>query len=464
MTTITYVKGIPTATSELNPLGLTKFEMFLTSYSAIFHQAACETVNRILSGATLDKSKWNSYLQTTYGINKRHANGVISFAIGAYKSASECRVNHIKVLKEKLKSAQKWLDSQLKLLKDGQKFYKKKNWRKSQTGLRLPLSCSLKYRQTNWQQKRFKIHQKKRYIYRLNKQIEHLKTQPIRVKIPRSQCLVVGSKDESYGNQVCQWDGENLSFRVPLCIGSKFGQYVSINLGSFERNINRLPNNGAKTWHFYYKHNHWNAAVKFTPLKVTIVSRDMAYGCCGLDINPSEIGWSYVDYQGNLRACGQIKLLQGLPTNKMDASLTQASLKIAQLATLYGCPVVVEKLEFSKKKNQLREEKGHKYARMLSGWAYSRLLELLSSILSNRGIKLYQVNPAYSSLIGLVKYVRMYGISDAIAAALVIARRGMKLSERMLPHSLTAYLEVNLRKHVWSGWNKLNKQLNKSVS
>jgi hypothetical protein len=37
----------------------------------------------------------------------------------------------------------------------------------------------------------------------------------------------------------------------------------------------------------------------------------------------------------------------------------------------------------------------------------------------------------------------MYGISDAVAAAMVIARRGMKLSERLKPHSLTAYLEVN---------------------
>jgi hypothetical protein len=58
----------------------------------------------------------------------------------------------------------------------------------------------------------------------------------------------------------------------------------------------------------------------------------------------------------------------------------------------------------------------------------------------------------------------MYGISDAVAAALVLARRGMKLSERIKPHSLTAYLDVKSRKHVWSGWNQLNKLLKKSIS
>jgi IS605 OrfB family transposase len=463
MSTLTYVKGIPTAKDELNPLGFTEFEMFLTNYSIIFHKAACETVNRLLSGFEFDKGAWNSYLQRTYNINKRHANGVIHYAKGAYQSAIECRGNHIKTLNEKLKSAEKWVKSKSKLLKDGGKFYRKKNWKKSKTGLKLPLSCSLKYRDTNWQHLRFQIHQKKRYIYRLRQQIEQLKTKPIQVKIPRNQCYVVGSKDESNGNQVCQWDGHILTFRVPYCLEEKFGKQVSVNLGDIERKINRMPPEGALTWHFFSKHDHWNAAVQFTPVKVAPVSRSIHYGCIGLDINPNAIGWARVDDQGNLKAHGKISLVQGLPTGQMDAQLTQACLQIAQLAEHYASPVVVEKLEFSQKKSQLREKGGAKYARMLSGWAYARLLELLSSIGGNRGIKLHYCNPAYSSVIGLVKYVRMYGISDAVAAALVLARRGMKLSERIKPHSLTAYLEVNLRKHVWSGWNQLNKHLKKSM-
>ena len=340
----------------------------------------------------------------------------------------------------------------------------KKNWIKSKTGLKLPLSCSLKYRNTNWQHLRFQIHHKKRYIYRQEQQIEQLKTKPIQVKIPRNQCYVVGSKDESNGNQVCQWDGQVLTFRVPYCLEEKFGKQVSVNLGDFKRKINRMPPSGALTWHFFYKHGHWNAAVQFTPVKVPPVSRSIHYGCIGLDINPSVIGWARVDAQGNLKAHGQIKLIQGLPTGQMDAQLTMACRTIAQLAEHYASPVVVEKLEFSGKKSQLREKGGAKYARMLSGWAYARFLELLSSIGGNRGIKLHYCNPAYSSVIGLVKYVRMYGISDGVAAALVLARRGMRLSERIKPHSITAYLKVNLRKHVWTAWNKLNKQLKPSIS
>ena len=104
------------------------------------------------------------------------------------------------------------------------------------------------------------------------------------------------------------------------------------------------------------------------------------------------------------------------------------------------------------------KESGSKYARMLSGWAYARFYELLESLLSNRGIYLLKVNPAYTSLIGLVKFARQYGLASDEAAALALARRGMKLKE-LVPSSITAYLDVKSGKHVWSLWYQLNKLL-----
>jgi len=98
---------------------------------------------------------------------------------------------------------------------------------------------------------------------------------------------------------------------------------------------------------------------------------------------------------------------------------------------------------------------------MLSSWAYSEFFKQLGSILSNRGIELITVGSAYSSVIGLAKYMKRYGLASDEAAAMVIARRGMRLSER-LPDSITAYFEVNSGKHVWSQWNQLNKQIKRS--
>jgi hypothetical protein len=99
---------------------------------------------------------------------------------------------------------------------------------------------------------------------------------------------------------------------------------------------------------------------------------------------------------------------------------------------------------------------------MLSNWTYSEFFKQLSSILSNRGITLVFKNPAFTSLIGLTKYSRQYGVSSDVAAAIAIARRGMNLSER-LPHSIQAYLDVTFRKHIWSGWRQFNNFIRQNI-
>ena len=274
--------------------------------------------------------------------------------------------------------------------------------------------------------------------------------------------MIVGSKDETLGNQVCQWEGNKIRFRVPACLESKHGKYVETDLGGFKRNINRIPAEGAKTWHFYLKDDKWKVALQFTPEPIRPTSKPINYGAIGIDLNPGSVDWAYVDGDGNLKQQGQITLEQGLPQGKQQAQIVKVCLELASLAIKHQCPLVCEELDFSKKKEYIAEKRA-KLARMLSFWAYRQFFKHLSSICANRGIYLKTVNPSYSSLIGLVKYCRQYGISSGVAAALIIARRGMYLSERLpsclTTSSITAYLGVKPGKHVWSYWNQLNKQI-----
>ena len=429
--------------------------MFLYDYSQVFRAAAFDTVNNLLSRNKFNKSAWNTYLQQTYGINKRHANGVIASAKGRVSSAIECRTEHLKVLSQKLASAKKWLKKSQKKLNSCQKFYSKKRWRNSKTSTLLPLSCSLKYKNTNYQHLKFQVHHKKRRIHLLTLKIKHLKTAPMKVKVPRWDCFVVGSKEETLGNQVCQWDGEYLKFRVPYCLELKYGKYVTTKLGNFQRNINRIPNNGSKTWHFYSKDGRWKVALQFTPVVISQVSKSIKYGCIGIDLNPGSVDWAYVDKNGNLKQHGKINLIQGLPRGKVLAQIVNVCLQLVRIALLYQCPIVCEQLNFANKTSQLKEQ-SKRLARMLSSWAYAEFFKLLNAICTNRGIEVKQILPTFTSLIGLVKYLRQYGISNGVAAAIIIARRGMRLSEK-LPRSITAYPGMKSGKHVWSDWNKLNK-------
>ena len=247
MGTLTYVKGLPTPIEELNSIGMSTFEMFLNDFSQVSFKAACETVNHLLEVDKFNKSSWNSYLQKTYGINKRHAGGIIASSEGRVKAAIEHRKLHIQTLKKKLKFTKAWLKTTNKKLKSCAKFYSKDNWSKSKISCLLPLSCSLKSRNTNKANLEFQVHNKNRQAYRLELLLTHLPNKPLKIKIPKNDVFVVGSKSETLGNQVCQWDGEYIKFRVPYCLESKYGRNVSSKLGNFNRNINRIPEGGART-------------------------------------------------------------------------------------------------------------------------------------------------------------------------------------------------------------------------
>lgn len=126
MSTLTYVKGLPTPLEEMTLLGFTEFELFLNAFSPIYKNAVCETIKKLQSSESFNKSQFNSHLQAKYGINKRHANGVISCARGKLDSALECRTRHIKQLSGKLKSAKQWIEKQLKKSNTHQSFILKR--------------------------------------------------------------------------------------------------------------------------------------------------------------------------------------------------------------------------------------------------------------------------------------------------------------------------------------------------
>ena len=476
--TLSYVKGLPTPIEEMNALGITKFEEFLYAFSPIYRKAVVETVNYILSLVKFGTDEWNyckSQLQVKYGINARQANSIISDAKGQVKSAIECRFNHIDTLKGKVKSAKKWLKEKEDLLSKGRKYVdyileEQANWKREKPKKRkkkvpargLPLSMSLSRKTSSWQKLKFQIHNKKRYIQKLENQIKHLSDfdkKPVQVKVPPNQVFAVGSSDETWGNQICQWDGDIVTFRVPYCLEKIFGSHVSTRIGNFDRKLNRLPEKGSRTWHFFHKNGKWNAAVQFTPQKVESVSRHSDWGCIAIDLNPSSVGWSYVDKDGNLKDHGTIRLESGLPKGKQQAEYLRVIKILHEKAEKYACPIGHEVLDFSKKKETLREQ-GNKYCRMLSGWGYKQFFELLKSYCNNRGIYVYdKIRPEYSSIAGMVKVARMYGLGSDESAAYILARRFMRLRER-LPASLYAYLDMKLiGKSVWSQFKQLNKFL-----
>ena len=133
-------------------------------------------------------------------------------------------------------------------------------------------------------------------------------------------------------------------------------------------------------------------------------------------------------------------------------------------------PVVIENLDFKKKKLSLKEDGNKKFSRLLSSFAYGLFFDFLKARAFKEGVNVHSVNPAFTSIIGRVNYAKRYGLSIHLAAALCIARRYQKFSESPcstqmdIPDGKGGHVAFvlpvrNRTKHVWHFWGKVKKKL-----
>ena len=138
-----------------------------------------------------------------------------------------------------------------------------------------------------------------------------------------------------------------------------------------------------------------------------------------------------------------------------------------------GKPIVIERLDFRQKKAVLEGE-SRKYSRMLSSFSYGKIKACFVSRGYREGVEIHQVNPAFSSVIGRVKFMERYGLSVHQAAALVLARRLLGCSERIprrwvapIGNGVQVAFTVPARKrvkHVWTYWGAVSGQLRPALA
>jgi IS605 OrfB family transposase len=211
---------------------------------------------------------------------------------------------------------------------------------------------------------------------------------------------------------------------------------------------------------------------------------DYACGTIGVDVNVGFVSVAHANRHGNVIAAFDIPMVTyGMSQDQSKDAVIKAAVLVAEYAERHGgLPVVSEMLDFARKKKRLKEDGDARYARMLSSFVYSSFDAGLATACARRGVYHRRVNPAYTSIIGRVKFARRYGLSTHRSAALAIARRAMQLSEKLpltfkegqsvgVPLNDTHHvtLELPVRKdpgsqgtgtrHVWSDWNEVGKAL-----
>jgi len=451
----------------------------------------------ICKGKILSKLK-SSYL-IKYGITARHFNAIRVKIEGKISSIKELRKIQISDLKEKIKT----LETKISKLEKKPKLS-------------------------------FLVHQKKRRLFQLKKRLEKLIENQDKTSLcfgtrklfhaqfdleangyksheewsadwhhaRASEIFFLGSKDETSGNQTCTAKIEKdntltLRIRMPNALTSKFGKYLTISNLTFSygheeiiasladceqrrllaqaKDSSYINHGQALTYRFKHDKKGWRLFVS-TSLPIPHWKTNKDKGLIGVDINTDHLALVETDRFGNPLCKKTIPLnLYGKTKEQSLALIGDACALAVSQAEQTLKPLVLEDLDFQKKKLSLKETCTSSQSRRLSSFSYQAILTHLKSRAFRKQIEVTQVNPAFTSLIGRVKFALRYGLSIHHAAALCIGRRFLNLSEKVprhldkIPDGKEAHVALSLParnrdKHVWHLWRHLSKKLTAALA
>jgi Hypothetical protein len=177
-------------------------------------------------------------------------------------------------------------------------------------------------------------------------------------------------------------------------------------------------------------------------------------GVIAIDTNasPIHLAIAEVSKTGELLSYQTISLhnLLGLSQNSKDHQEWILAHQLLDLAIQKNKAIAIENLK--KLKKGRRGDGKAKLRKILYQWNAKKFLQKLKRVAMLKGVEVIEVNPAYTSIIGMLKYAPQLNIDKDIAGAYVIGRRALGFKEDM-PENYEkllkdkAYLEFALKKY-----------------
>ena len=426
---------------------------YISDYIELFNKIQRLTFHRIKNYyikngkiTQKDRNIINKQLQEEFGLTSRAIDAILSNMLGRYNSIKELKEFERKSLERKIST----LDKELTKLKD-ERTLQRINLKNDYQNFNFIKYKNLKIK-IYWKQNR--LNTKKQKLKNLENEIKSGKYKVCfgtKALLQKDYSKFVKKRDsEIYylgraGDATC-----NNNFQVEY--SSKINQFYfrirkEIDLdndkfvyGQFYFNnkiyTNLLKNllrtkESALTYRIKIKDDKVLLQIiyNFAHNKDLCVTRN-SYGVIGIDFNKGFVSVSETDKYGNLINTFNIDYQYGKGNQTTnDFQYIATGLKDYCLNT--GKDLVIEKLNFTKKKDNLISKRGKKYNEMLSSLAYSKFDLIITSKCAKNRIFLHKVNPAWTSWIAKQKYCPKMKLNIHSGASYVIARRGMFLKDEV---------------------------------
>jgi len=277
-----------------------------------------------------------------------------------------------------------------------------------------------------------------------------------------SSLRISGRLDAKYGNFVFRYDvktkvltfglPDGTTVRVPVVF--KYGQEL-VDAAIAYRKERRKP----VAWAIEDCGEYYIFKVTVDVPENPYVNHYIGGGVIGLDMNYDHTALAEINQCGNLVGWSTVPYnLDGMTKGQSVKILEQAAIDMVNVAKLKKKPVVIEDLDVTDSKFRLKYG-NKKRNRKITLFAYRTLTNAIIARADREGVAVFKVKPAYTSIMGKLKYMAQRGIPIHVAAALVIARRGMGFKERV-PSVLSASLPEKIkRRHHWAHWSYFQRQV-----
>ena len=425
---------------------------YISDYIELFNKIQRLTFHRIKNYyikngkiTQKDRNIIHAQLKEEFNLTSRAIDAILSNMLGRYESIKELKEFERKSLERKIST----LEKDLIKLKD-ERTLQRINLNDNSKNFNFTKYRNLKIK-IYWKQNR--LNTKKQKLKNLEKEIE---TGKYKVCFGTKKLLqkdykeFVKKRDSEIYFLGRAGDGNcNLNFQVEY--GSKINQFYfrirkEVDLendkfvyGQFNFNnknyTNLLKNllrtkESALTYRIKIKDNRVLLQIiyNFEHNKDLCVTRN-SYGVVGVDFNKSFVSVSEIDKYGNLINTFNIDYQFSKGTQTIR-DFQNIAIRLKDYCLNVGKDLVIEKLNFNKKKDNLISKKGKKYNEMLSSLAYSKFDSIITSKCVKNRIFLHKVNPAWTSWIAKQKYCPKMRLNVHSGASYVIARRGMFLKDK----------------------------------
>ena len=218
----------------------------------------------------------------------------------------------------------------------------------------------------------------------------------------------------------------------------------------------------------------WRVFVSTQMMEVPVVT-DRRRGAIGVDLNADHLAVAETDASGNWLNAWRVPLVTyGKSRHQAEALIGDAVASVSCSTPRKRANPSSSRSWTSGRRRPPLEGQSRRYSRMLSSFSYGKIKAYFLSRGYRQGVEVHQVNPAYSSVIGRVKFMERYGLSVHQAAGLVLARRLLGCSERIsrrwvcpVGNGVHVAFTVPARKrvkHVWTYWGAVSGQLRPALA